>query len=385
MINKKGTKELGIGIIAFAMILLIGGIISDNPISFSEKEQYLDERSNYIDSQYPEENYLFYLEEFEIGREQRITQNFPNIELGAKEKFTTLFTTQRVELRSNMFKQNSAEIRIVPTSRENLKELQIYSSSNQLSGSENLVVRINDKEVAQVPSEGYFPIVIRDFPENETFEMSFEIVKPAWYELFNWNKVELKDFRIVEVSQDNNEKSKEFSFSINEQQYLDELLVQLVVSCESKKENSPAIKVKVNGYIVGNQNPDCISRFNRMTFNITENILNPKNEVNSLILETEGYYTLGYSLVQTYFNDQDTYKFNIEDFSEIYDVIMYGDFDKSTIEVEINNRRLSLDRNEIESIIPYLRIGVNTIEFRDMPLEIDEFVIESITYRYNYD
>ena len=46
MKTKKGTKELGIGIIAFAMILLLGGILSDNPISFSQKENYLNERSN---------------------------------------------------------------------------------------------------------------------------------------------------------------------------------------------------------------------------------------------------------------------------------------------------------------------------------------------------
>ena len=157
------------------------------------------------------------------------------------------------------------------------------------------------------------------------------------------------------------------------------------MSCEENSGSSPAIKVKVNDYIIGNQNPDCISRYNRMTFNISNNILKEENEINSLVLETEGYYTLGYSLVKTYFNDQDTYKFNIEDFSEIYDVIMYGDFDKSTIELEINKRRLSLERNEIQSIIPYLRNGVNTVEFRDMPLEIEEFVIEGITYRYDYD
>lgn len=385
MKTKKGTKELGIGIIAFAMILLLGGILSDNPISFSQKDKYLDERSNYIDSEYPEENYLFYLEEFELGREQRITQNFPNIELGSKEEYTTLFSTQRVELRSNMFKKNSADIRVVTTNRENVKELQLYASSNQLSGDENLVIKINGKEVAQVPSEGYFPIVIRDLPENDTFTMSAELVKPAWYNLFSWNKVELKDFRVIEVSQDDNEKIKEFSFEVNEQRYLDELLVQLVVSCEENSGSSPAIKVKVNDYIIGNQNPDCISRYNRMTFNISKNILKEENEINSLVLETEGYYTLGYSLVKTYFNDQDTYKFNIEDFSEIYDVIMYGDFDKSTIELEINKRRLSLERNEIQSIIPYLRNGVNTVEFRDMPLEIEEFVIEGITYRYDYD
>ena len=218
MKNKKGTKELGIGIIAFAMILLVGGIISDNPVSFTEKEKYIEERE--YNEEYPEENYLFYLEDFDIGKEQRVTQSFPNIELGAKEEFIPLFTTQRIELKSNMFKKNGATFRIVPTVRENLKELRIYSNSNQLSGSENIIVKLNSKEVAQVPSEGYFPIIIRDLPVNETFEMTVELNKPAWYEIFNWNKVEFKDFRIVEVSQNLNEQKKEFSFEIDDQQYL---------------------------------------------------------------------------------------------------------------------------------------------------------------------
>jgi hypothetical protein len=385
MIHKKGTKELGIGILAFAMILLIGGILSDNPVTFSEKEKYLDDKQTYYNEEYPEENYLFYLEDFDLGKEQRITQNFPNIELGAKEEFIPLYTQQIIELRSNMFKQNIATLRVVPTSRKDLKELRIYASANQLSGSENVIVKIDGKEVAQVPVEGYFPIIIKNFPENNTFDLTIELNKPAWYQLFNWNKAEFKDFRVVEISQNLNEQTKEFSFDIDDRQYLDELLVQLVVSCESRVENSPSIKVKVNGYIIGNQNPDCISRFNRMTFNISENILNKENQPNVLELETEGYYTLGYSIVKSYYNDQETYKFTVEDFSDIFDVIMYGDFDKESIEVEINNRRITLNRNEIESIIPFLRAGVNTIEFRDMPLEIDEFVVESITYRYDYN
>ncbi len=378
-VNKKGTKELGIGIIAFAMLILIGGILSDNPISVSEKDQYSSSKT----SNYPEENYLFYLEDFDLGKEQKITSNYPNVEIGSKEELNSIYIRQYLELKSNMFKKNEAEIRLVVTSREDLKELQIYSSSNQLSGDENLIFKINGKEVAEVPSEGYFPVTIRDIPQNDTFVLSVSLNKPKWYELFNWNKLELTDFRIIEVLEDSNEKTKQFSFDVNSHEYLDELLVDLVVSCDVVKEYSESISVKVNDYIVGNQNPSCASRYNRMTFNISKNILNDEDEPNILEFQTEGYYKLGYSIIKTYYNDQEVYKFNIQDFSEVFDVIMYGDFNKETIDVEINKKIISLERDEIKSILPYLRIGVNQIEFRDMPLEIDEFVIETLNYNYN--
>jgi hypothetical protein len=55
---------------------------------------------------------------------------------------------------------------------------------------------------------------------------------------------------------------------------------------------------------------------------------------------------------------------------------MYGDFDKEIIDIKLNSQIMSLRRDEIKSIIQYLRFGTNELKILTKPVEIKEFIIE---------
>ncbi|NQZ85455.1 MAG: hypothetical protein HRU03_07085 [Nanoarchaeales archaeon] len=63
---------------------------------------------------------------------------------------------------------------------------------------------------------------------------------------------------------------------------------------------------------------------------------------------------------------------------------MYGDFDRTVIDVKINNHQITLVRNEIESILDLLRIGTNEIKILTDKVEIEELIIENDRYNF-YD
>ena len=109
-----------------------------------------------------------------------------------------------------------------------------------------------------------------------------------------------------------------------------------------------------------------------------------KNQgANSIIMETEGYYKVAYSLNKIYFNDKDVYKFTINSFNDIVDVIIYGDFDKNVIDLRLNSQTFSLARDEIKSIIPYLRFGTNELRILTKPVEIEELIVEKNEFYNN--
>ncbi len=371
MKNKKASGAVGGGIIIVAVLLLLGGIfLDDSPSTYTSKSDY----NNKNGESYPQENYLFYLNNTDLGKQQRVTQSFPNIELGSKIEYTTLLVEPYVELRSNMFTQSEVIFTLTPPKNKEVKEYLIYASPEVLSGSALLEIYVNETLLSrQKVSSSSFPIPIRDFRENKPTELKIVLEQPFFLNIFSWNKVELQDFKLVEVAKATQNQQRYFSFHVN-RDFLDKAFVELTISCEEKQEVSPAIQVEVNGYIVSNENPQCLSNYNTISAPVPLNILNSNN--NSLSLTTTGYYKLAYSIDTVYFNDQDTYKFSINSFNDIIDVVMYGDFDKEVIDLRINTQVMTLRRDEIKSIIPYLRFGTNTLEFLTKPIEFEEFIIE---------
>lgn len=61
---------------------------------------------------------------------------------------------------------------------------------------------------------------------------------------------------------------------------------------------------------------------------------------------------------------------------------MSGDFDKSVVDIKINNQQIVLVRNEIKSILNYLRIGTNEIKILNDKVEFKELVIENDRWNY---
>lgn len=393
---KKAQAQVGGAIIIMAILLLVGGIFFDDGDSKSSKSIYLEKKQdpknpNYIPGEgylvdgYLEENYLFYLNQTDIGRQRKVTQSFPNIELGSKEEFNTVYLGNSFRLNANPFTSNAYSFDVQLSEPENVRELLLYFEPTRTGGDQELIVRANGVIISQnLARSSDIPLKIQLNPDTRgnlsKVRLTFQLVKPAWFSLFNWNKMDVENLRVVELIQNKKNNFREFNFNIDKK-FLEDVIIDLSVSCEQVEEFSEAIKVTVNGFIVANSNPTCTSRFNRISSNVSLNILNSGK--NTIEFETDGFYKVGYSVSEIYFNDQETYKFNINSFNDIIDVVMYGEFDKEVIDVRINTQTLSLRRDEIKSIVSFLRFGTNEIRFLNKPLEIEEFVIEKNEFLFN--
>lgn len=371
---KKAMNEVGVGIIIMAVLLFFGGVFMDSSSSNSSKND------KYETGEYPAENYLWYLNNTDLGRQSKITESFPNIELGSKEKVDIVYIGNSYRLVSNMFTKNEYEFKVNFDKPADVTHILIYFNIDRIWGDNPIIVKYNGNEVLKtLANQADLPLKIPvriNNPENFSgLDISLEVEKPSFFNLFNWNKVELSGFKVAQVSEDKSNRNREFNFQIDNKDFLENVYVDLLVDCDNTKETSEAIKVTVNGYIILNNNPNCQSRNTKITGNIPLNIL--KEEKNTIIFETEGFYTVGYGINKVYFNDKDIYKFNLNSYNGIGDVVMYGDFDKSSLDLKINSQIISLDRNEIKSIISYLRLGSNQITILNKPVEIKELIIEN--------
>ncbi len=378
-IKNKKANAVGIAIIAMAALLLLGGIFMDDT-STNSKSKYLDKKEE-GDKKYPEETYLFYLNSTDIGRQKKVTTSFPNIELGAKIEHNIVHLENNFKLKANPFANNVYSFNANFDRPQEVEGFYLYFDLDRYSGEQDIMIKVNDKMVylnQARPSE--IPLIINGNLGNaSTLKISFEAVKPRWYSIFNWNSFEVKNLKVVEIRRNKNNDVREYNFDVNKDT-LERIELNLVIDCGETPDSSYPIKVNVNGYTLADFNPDCKSYVNKITKEIPIHILNSKN--NKITMKTEGYYNLAYGFNHIYFNDQDTYKFTIGSFNDIIDIVMYGDFDKDVIDVKINKHLISLERDEIVSIIPYIRYGTNEIEFLTKPVELEEFVIEKNEFLY---
>lgn len=371
--NKK-ANALGYGIIAMALLLFVGGLFFDDSPN-NQKNLQVGEKGVY-----GHENYLFYLDETHLGLQRRVIDNYPNIEIGSKLEFNTIFTGNSFLLQANPFTANSFSFDIFFSQEEFVKKYLIYFSPVRETGNQNLLIYVDDQLVYNgkgMASE--IPLVIQKKPGISQNKITFILDKPSWYSLFNWNKYEVNSLRVVEEKQDIRNNLKTFNFELDKID-LDKIFIDLVVSCEEVSSFNLPIEIKVNDYIIANQNPSCNSNFNRIEAEVPLNIL--KENKNTLELKTEGNYKLAYNINKVYFNDKDVYSFNVQNFNDILDVVMYGTFDRDVIDMRINSHLVSLERNEIKSIVNYLRIGTNEIRFLTKPIKFEELIIEKNEFLY---
>ncbi|MCA9495343.1 MAG: hypothetical protein KC589_00215 [Nanoarchaeota archaeon] len=376
---KKASSEVGIGIIVLSILLLLGGIFIDYDDSNSKSNYYKNKNSNNKNNNGFDEHLIFVINETDIGRQRKVVTSFPNIELGSKEEYNTIYAGNSFRLNANMFTSSKQRVDFSVKDYEEINEFLIYLNGKRITGEADLIVKVNGETISQNKAKSIdIPIRFNNILKNNSGTITFELKKPRWYEIFNWNKFDIRELKILEVRRDHTNNKREFDFDIDKEN-LERLYIDLVITCDEIKETSSPIKVSLNGYIIGNQNPKCASKYNKITINeISKNIL--KDNQNRLEFETNGFYKVAYSLNKIYFNDQSTYKFTMENFNDIIDVVMYGDFDKEIIDIKLNNKIMTLNRDEIKSIYQYLRYGTNEIEFLNKPLEIKEFKIEKTQF-----
>jgi hypothetical protein len=378
-INKKGMNEVGVGIIIMALLLFMGGIFVDTSSNNS--------KNSVSDYEGDGEDILWKIEDSHLGSQVKETESFPNIELGSKEKVDIVYIGNSFRLNSNMFAKNIYEFDLSFKDPEDVSSVLIYFNIDRVRGENPIIIKYNGNEVLRTLAKSSdlplsIPVKISN-PENfSSMRVSFEIEKPAFYNLFNWNKIDFSGFKIAQVSEDTSNRNREFNFQIENDEFLENVYVDLLIDCDEVLEVSEAVKVTVNGYIILNNNPNCQSSNAKITGNIPLNILNSDVEKNTILFETEGYYKVGYGINKVYFNDKKNYKFSLHNFNGVGDIIMYGDFDKSVIDIKINNHQITLVRDEITSILDYLRLGTNEIKILTDKVEIEELVIENDRWNY---
>jgi hypothetical protein len=378
--NKKAVNEVGVGIIIMALLLFLSGVFIDSSVSSS------DTNNNFESN---EENILWKIENTNLGRQVKETESFPNMELGSREKVDIVYIGNSFRLNSNMFAKNVYEFDLTFKDPEDVTSILIYFNIDRVRGDNPIIVKYNGVQVMKTLAKSSdlplsLPIRINN-PENFTsMRVSFEVEKPAFYSLFNWNKIDFSGFKIAQVSEDLSNKNREFNFQIENDDFLENVYIDLLIDCDEVKIVSEAIKVTINGYIILNNNPNCQSSNSKISGNIPLNILNSDDGINTILFETEGYYKVGYGINKVYFNDKKNYKFSLNNFNGVGDVIMFGDFDKSIIDIKINNHQINLVRNEITSILDYLRLGTNEIKILTDKVEIEELTIENDKWNY-YD
>ena len=379
--NKKAMNEVGVGIIIMALLLFMGGVFVDTNSSGS--------KNNNNDFESDDENILWKIENSNLGRQVKETESFPNIELGSREKIDIVYIGNSFRLNANMFAKNVYEFDLSFKNPEDVSSILVYFNIDRIRGENPIIVKYNGKQVMKTLAKSSdlplsIPVRINN-PENFTsMRVSLEIEKPAFYSLFNWNKIDFSGFKIAQVSEDVSNRNREFNFQIENDEFLENVYLDLLIDCDEVNEISEAIKVTVNGYIILNNNPNCQSSNAKISGNVPLNILNTDDKKNTILFETEGYYKVGYGINKVYFNDKKNYKFSLNNFNGVGDIIMYGDFDISVIDVKVNNHQITLVRDEITSILDYLRLGTNEIKILTDKVEIEELVVENDRWNY-YD
>ncbi len=385
MKSKKGFNQVGIAIIAMAVLLLLGGIFtSDDGGTSPNYNNYYDYNSpDGIGYNVTNPNYLFYLSDTTIGRDEKKVMTSANIELGSKKEYNTIYIGNNFLLNANPFTANSYSVDVNIRDVDEINGFLLYFKTIRSGGNANLKVYLDGRLMSNNLARDFdIPIYLNayDLDNKSMVRITFQLEKPKWYQIFNWNKLEIDNLKVVEERENRDNKVRDFTF-LTDFLNLDRVYMDLSISCENTKEVSEPIKVIVNGQIISNDNVDCSKRNNVKLVEIPLEVLDASGN-NKLEFQTDGYYKIAYALNKIYYNDQDLYLFNLNSFNDIIDVIIRGDFDKDVIDLRINSQTISLTRDEIKSVLPYLRYGVNEIKILTKPVEIKELIIEKNEFIY---
>lgn len=378
MKNNKAINEVGVGIVFMAILLLLGGVFLDSDSSgYNSKQNYLNNKNiNGIGDEY-----LFFLNETDIGKQKKVTTSYSNIVLGSKPEYNVVYLGNNFILNANPFTANTYSFKVNFEKYQDINNYLIYFDPKRISGDNQVIIKVNGQIVSKNSArKSDLPIRVYNKLRNNSVEISFEIEKPKWYQIFNWNKFEVNNLKVVEERQDKNNMNRNFAFNVN-QDFLEKAYIDVLVTCPEIKESSEPIEILVNGQTISNENPSCKSRYNKITAQIPKENLKSIN--NTLNLKTTGEYKISYNINRVYFNDQDTYRFNINSFNSVIDIFISGKFDVYALDIKLNNKILSVNKNEIQSVIKYLKYGTNELTILTKPVEIEELSIEQDRVGYN--
>ncbi len=374
--KKKGNFGIGLVIIALGFLFLIfGSSFVESSTKHSNTGVYYNSTSG--------SNYLLELHNLTLGRQRIAVESYPNLEVGSPEEKDVVFQSSSIKLLSNFLTKTDFEVRIPVKPDECIEYLLFYTSPDIESLSNDVIVTVNNDSVYVGRLDFTDIPILIPVPNNvsgNVLTVKVYVDKPRFFQVWKWNSLYLKNNKIVEVvrKKDNSEQSFRF-YVLNPS--LESLYVNLLVDCADSERGS-TLEVLVNNYSLSKFSFDCEHLHNSKTISVPLNIVGRDNKIT---FRTDGYLKFSYNIKKVFFNDKFVYTFNLNNYNDIVDVVVRGDFDKETIDIKVNGHLMELDRNEIKSILPYLRIGVNQIEFLSKPLDIKEFYVEKVDWYYDED
>lgn len=390
--RKKAELDVGIGIIGFALLFLLASIIagtdfsdlssgSSSSSSSSSSGGYSSSSSSSSSSggvyygEGVQENYLFYMQGMKIAQEEKVIHPYPNVELGSIENYNIVGREDKKLLEAGPFGANQFYVDFQVQNITESKEFLIYFKKNEILGENKLKIWSNNKTLFDdyIRTE-HVPIEVENFYKHNRNRIYFYMEKPSFFDFFNKNKMELSDIRIVEVQKNDGANKRDFSFPL-ERDNLQRMYIDFLIKCDKPNDYSHSIKITLNDFIVANENVLCDSKKTaKIRVNNVSNLI--LQDSNSLVLETAGHYMLSFSVNNVYYNEQDHYRFYLEDFGDFDDVKFYGDFDREYVDFKINGKVVSLGRDDVKSVKSMLKYGTNEIIILTQPVEIRELILE---------
>jgi hypothetical protein len=376
--------SIGIILFLFLLIFVLFSDIETNNNS-NDKYSYLNnkEKTSSITSidEEIDPSKIFKLGKTYIGKEKTVVENSEYFELGAIERFLQLHSGS-FNLKKKLFGSSFYYFEIPIENKKFLDSLLFYFEPEYLSGSDAMFnININNLKFIKTPIDAKnTPIKIKldNTTKNaDSLKIEISILNDGF---FSFPNVRINDFKVLGKMLSDKNSKKDFYFQTNLRS-IDELDLELIVRCRDKKEYG-FVDISINENLIETLIPNCNLGEEVINIPIPLSILD--GDKNKLTFETDSFFQISYNLNSKYLEQGNVYRFTINNFNDFLDIVVYGNFDKEVIDIKVNSKTLSLKKDEVLSIFPYLKIGVNQVKILTSPLEIEEFVVEKVDY-YNSD
>lgn len=392
----KKANMVGFAIIGLAILLLLGSVTTNDDSSIyddnNNEGSNSDSSSQNGNSEIGDYNIvnekLFEINSTILGREETKIQNFPNIKVGSAVEYEELAKISDITLKQSVFDSNefSYQINRDVVDDENFLGVLVLAQSSKTTFESSLGLFINEQLYSSYDKNSQFPVKIdkNQFRNNTNNVITIRTPPVEWYQVLSNSEQFLSEIRIIGIYQDSRYSQRSIDFLVNSQEEdnLNFLRMKLSVVCPRGEDGTNTIEAFVNNFKVLSQNPSCLSNAAGSTVlsaQIPTEVLNLEEDgKNTILLDTQGKYDTSLQIEEVYFNDDYEYSFYINRGEDVEDVIIFGDFDKESLDIQINSHRFSINRRETQSIRTKLRSGRNELVIHDIPVEIRELLIEQI-------
>lgn len=400
----KKANIVGFAIIGLAILLLLGSVVTQpsSPISDGSSSGGVGSGSsgggsssggssgeNQNELFDVSSSILFEINSTTLGREMIRIIDFPNMRIGSAVEYDELDFVRDIKLISSSFNSNSFTSTIPRSVVDDDNFLGILLVMYPRDGKfENEVgIIVNSQIYGVEKSTSRLPLVIdaREFQRGVDNRISLTLREVNWFDLFTTYEEQFNEIRVIAMYQDSRFSQRSLDFILQtSKENLNFLRLKFSVVCPVGEDGSTPIEAYVNNFKVMSQNPTCATRDGRGTVlsaHVPVDILRFSTDninSNTILIDTFGTYETSLQIEEVSFNTDFEYSFFVSRSRNVQDVVIFGDFDREFLDIQINSYRFQLPRRETTSIRTRLRSGRNELIIHDAPVEIRQLLIEQI-------